>query len=195
MIGSNLTNQVYDRYFDWSENKLENVETMKFLITGQKQFEPDTLPQKIKDMLKTLPIHSILDYGAGLGRNLPLLLQTSDNVDYIDLLKYKEKFEKEVNELSYKEKYYIGENYLPDMLDKKYDLIYASVVLQHIVDNEVYEKIVKILAEKTTYLLILQNGYPIKPILHSYFDFMERDVDNVTFINNTHTCYLYKSKL
>ena len=172
------------------------METMKFLITGQKQFEPDTLPQKIKDILKTLPIHSILDYGAGLGRNLPLLLQTSDNVDYIDLLKYKEKFEKEVNELSYKEKYYIGENYLPDMLDKKYDLIYASVVLQHIVDNEVYEKIVKILAEKTTYLLILQNGHvPIKPTLNSYFDLLDSDVDNVTFKTGTHNCYLYKSKM
>ena len=136
----NNTNSIYDSYYDWQQLKTNiNVTDMKYIIAGQKEFNTDYLPKKINNILQNLPINSILDYGAGLGRNLPLLLQFSNNIDYIDLLNYKEEFEKNINDLEYKNKYYINDN-LPDMLDKKYDLIYASVVFQHIVLIDGYQK-------------------------------------------------------
>ena len=192
----NNTNSIYDSYYDWQQLKTNiNVTDMKYIIAGQKEFNTDYLPKKINNILQNLPINSILDYGAGLGRNLPLLLQFSNNIDYIDLLNYKEEFEKNINDLEYKNKYYINDN-LPDMLDKKYDLIYASVVFQHIVDNDIYEQIIKILAEKTTYLVILQNfRVPIKEIINSYFDLIECEDDVDTFKENKHISLLYKSKL
>ena len=53
----------------------------------------DFLPNKIDVFLKNLHLTSILDYGAGLGRNLPMLQKYScDIVDYIELTNYKNKF-------------------------------------------------------------------------------------------------------
>jgi SAM-dependent methyltransferase len=192
----NNTKTIYDNYYDWQKSKTNiNVTDMKKIITGQKEFNTDYLPKKINNILQNLPISSILDYGAGLGRNLPLLLQFTNNIDYIDLLNYKQEFEKNINDLEYKNKYYINDN-LPDMLDKKYDLIYASVVFQHIIDNDIYEQIIKILAEKTTYLVILQNfRVPIKEIINSYFDLIECEDDVDTFKETKHISLLYKSKL
>ena len=186
-------NEIYDVYYDWQESKTKlNLTEMKFIIAGQTKFNTDYLPKKINNILQNLPINSILDYGAGLGRNLPLLLKFTNNIDYIDLLNYKEKFEKTINDLEYKNKYYINDN-LPDMLlDNKYDLIYASVVFQHIVDNDIYEQIIKILSEKTTYLVILQNfGIPIKEkIINSYFDLIDREDDVDTFKHCKHISLL-----
>jgi SAM-dependent methyltransferase len=192
----NNKNSIYDCYYDWQDSNTNiSVTDMKYIIAGQKEFNSDYLPKKINNILHNLPISSILDYGAGLGRNLPLLLKFTNNIDYIDLLNYKEKFEKNINDLEYKNKYYINDN-LPDMLDKKYDLIYASVVFQHIVDNDIYEKIIKILAEKTTYLVILQNfEAPVKEIINSYFHLIECEHDVDTFKHVKHISLLYKSKL
>ena len=80
MIGSNLTNQVYDRYFDWSENKLENVETMKFLITGGCGFIGSNIAAYLKKINRKNKIYCADNfYRKGSIENKKRLLKISKN--------------------------------------------------------------------------------------------------------------------
>ena len=188
---------IFDGYYDWSLDKSEiTLEQMKRLIFGFENTTPDFLPNKIDVFLKNLHLTSILDYGAGLGRNLPMLQKYScDIVDYIELTNYKNKFSEYIDSLSYNNKFYIN-GFLPDLLDKKYDLIYASVVLQHIIDDEIFEKIIQILAEKSKYLVIVQNcNVPIKKIMNLYYHFICEETESTTFNGLNHSFNIYKSKL
>jgi SAM-dependent methyltransferase len=188
-------NSFFDTYYNWSaSNSNLTVEDMKFIIHGDDDYKPDVIPTKINTILKTLNISTILDYGAGLGRNLPLLLNYTDDIDYVDLITYQNKFEKYIDDLKYNNKFYMSE-YVPYILEKKYDLIYASVVLQHIVNDVLYEQIVKILAEKSKYLILIQHfKIPIKPILNVYFELIDSEIDSVSFKKENHTWTIYKSK-
>jgi SAM-dependent methyltransferase len=189
--------KLFDEYYDWLLDKTDiTLENMERIIFGFENSTPDFLPNKIDVFLKNLHITSILDYGAGLGRNLPMLQKYScDIVDYIDLANYENKFSEYIDSLSYNNKFYIN-GVLPDLLDKKYDLIYASVVLQHIIDDETFEKIIKILAEKSKYLVIVQNcEVPIKKIMNLYYDFICEETESTTFKGVKHSFIIYKSKL
>jgi SAM-dependent methyltransferase len=189
-------NGVFDSYYDWTEDKTNlTLQEMQYKIFGFENSTPDILPNKINDFLNNVDLVSILDYGAGLGRNLPLLQNFSNEVDYADLVNYENKFSNYIDSLNYNKKFYIN-GYLPDTLYKNYDLIYASVVLQHIIDDEIYEKIVKILAERTKYLLIVQNSVvPVKNIINLYYDFIIEESEKTTFKGYEHTFFIYKSKL
>jgi hypothetical protein len=84
---------------------------------------------------------------------------------------------------------------LPNTLSKKYDLIYASVVLQHIVNDEIYSKIVEILATKCKYLLIIQNeGVLVKPIFYNFFNLICTE-DYVGSFPCMHIYSIYSSKI
>lgn len=161
---------------------------------GCKNSKPDEIPPSIDEILKSLNINTILDYGAGLGRNLPTLLSYSKHVDYVDLSNYKVKFGEYIDKLEYKEKTYI-DGLVLDKLPKDYDLVYASVVLQHIVDDTVYERIVKTIAEKTRFLLIVQNLYiPEKySIIKNSFELVHSHIDETGFNNYPHKFLLYKT--
>jgi hypothetical protein len=50
----------------------------------------------MNNILSNLQIKTILDYGAGLGRNLPLLLKFTEDVYYLDLLTYKNIYNDEI---------------------------------------------------------------------------------------------------
>jgi SAM-dependent methyltransferase len=166
---------------------------MKQLIVGSDKFEPDILSSSIHEKIIELNISTILDYGAGLGRNLSLLKNYSNYVDYLDLLNYEKNYSEYINNLGYNEIYYI--QMIPDILSKKYDLIFASVVLQHIVNDEIYSKIVEILAKKCKYLLLIQNsGRLVKPIFYNFFDLIHNE-DYVGSFPCIHTYSIYKSKL
>jgi SAM-dependent methyltransferase len=188
-----MSNSIYDVYFNWQNNP-ENIVQMKELIIGHSEnFEPDIIASSIHKKLIELNISTVLDYGAGLGRNLSLLKKYSNQVDYLDLLNYETNYSDYIKNLGYNEIYYV--EMIPNILSKKYDLIYASVVLQHIVDNEIYSKIVEILATKCKYLLITQNkGILIKPIFYNFFDLICRE----NYIGNflcMHSYSIYKSKI
>ena len=84
---------------------------------------------------------------------------------------------------------------IPNILSKKYDLIYASVVLQHIVDDEIYSKIVEILATKCKYLLLIQNkGRLVKPIFNNFFDLIHTESYAGSF-PVVHNYSIYSSKI
>jgi len=67
-----MSSSIYDNYFDWRNNPADIVK-MKQLIVGSDKFEPDILANSIHEKLVELNISTVLDYGAGLGRNLSLL--------------------------------------------------------------------------------------------------------------------------
>lgn len=189
------TLSVFDSYYNWTEDKKDvTFEEMQELIFGNKNTKPDDIPECIDEILRSSNISSILDYGAGLGRNLPILLSYSKHVDYADLENYRLKFGDYINNMEYEDKIYLGGLVL-DNLSKDYDLIYASVVLQHIVDNDIYESIVKALAEKTRFLLIVQNVLtPVKyAILNGSFDIVRSETVSGVFNNHPHNFILYKA--
>jgi SAM-dependent methyltransferase len=188
-----MSNSIYDVYFNWQNNP-ENIVRMKELIIGHSEnFEPDILASSIHKKLIELNISTVLDYGAGLGRNLSLLKKYSNQIDYLDLLNYEKNYSDYIKNLGYNEIYYV--EIIPNILSKKYDLIYASVVLQHIVDNEIYSKIVEILATKCKYLLLIQNeNVLVKPIFYNFFDLIYTE-DYVGSFPSMHIYSIYTSKI
>jgi hypothetical protein len=186
----NTTNKLYDTYYDW-ENSSKNIHTQKTLITGVPRFDPDELSEQMHNKIKELEIKTLVDYGAGLGRNLPLLKSIGDSVDYVDLETYKENYENVVSELGYDEVYFI--KMLPTCLVKKYDACYASVVLQHIVDNDIHENIVKILSKQCKYMIFVQNVcIRDKKKINDYFELLYTETHKKYFIDN-HDYSIYKS--
>lgn len=144
---------IFDDYYDWTSD-ITDIEEIKVKITGRywnKSFNHDNLTLKTDQIIKNLKLTSILDYGAGMGRNLPLLRKYAPIVDYLDLETYKP----HTSELNYDNKFYIQIEPLP--LNKKYDLIYASVVIQHIVDKELLQKIIEFMQKSSKYIFIVQN--------------------------------------
>lgn len=186
---------VFDAYYNWADDKQDvSFEKMQELIYGYANSKPDEIPPTIDEILKSSNINTILDYGGGLGRNLPTLLSYSKHVDYADLSNYKVKFGEYIDKLEYKEKTYI-DGLVLDKLPKDYDLVYASVVLQHIVDDTVYERIVKTLAERTRFLLILQNLNVAEKysIIRNSFELVHSQIDETGFNNCPHKFLLYKT--
>jgi SAM-dependent methyltransferase len=188
-----MSNSIYDDiYFNWQNNPA-NIVRMKQLIVGSDKFEPDILASSIDEKLTELNISTVLDYGAGLGRNLSLLKKYSTQVDYLDLLNYETNYSEYINNLGYNEIYYV--EMIPNILSKKYDLIYASVVLQHIVDDDIYSKIIEILATKCKYLLLTQNkSVLIKPIFYNFFDLIYTQ-DYIGSFPCIHSYSIYSSKI
>jgi SAM-dependent methyltransferase len=195
LIRTNHNNRKYDSWFDWQIN--DNIEISKFkeVISGveSSNFSPDFLSESLIGQLSKIKTDTILDYGAGLGRNLQLLKKYSNNVDYIDLEHYQKNYIDYINDLGYNETYFI--EMIPDcLIGKKYDLIYCSVVLQHIIDDEIYEKIVKILYDACDYIFLVQNTMsPIKDVFFKYFELECEEITDIYFGVN-HRYILFKTK-
>jgi len=177
-----MTKQIFDKYFNWLESFSDVQERKLKIAPHEKNFKHDSLTQKMDELLKKINIQSILDYGAGLCRNLPLLKRYADSIDYLDLECYRE----HTQNIRYDNKFYI--DLIPYNLNKKYDLIYASVVLQHIVDKEIVQKIITFMYETGKYLLIVQ--HPLAPIIDmdDKFELIFSEKHDGHFYN------LYKSK-
>lgn len=192
-IHSNNNNAKFDNWFDWEHNDNIDISKFKEVISGvdSSDFRPDFLSEYLNEQLLKIKTDNILDYGAGLGRNLPLLKKFSNNIDYIDLNHYQNNYIEYINNLEYNEKFFI--KMIPDCLSgKKYDLIYCSVVLQHIIDDEIYEQIVKILSNTCNYLFLVQNMTPIKDVLYNYFELEYKEINDIYF--GEHSYCLFKTK-
>jgi SAM-dependent methyltransferase len=193
-IYSNKNNVKYDTWFNWEVNDSIDISQFKEVISGvnSKDFSPDFLSPFLLERLSQIKTDKVLDYGAGLGRNLPLLKKYSNNIDYIDLEQYQKNYIEYINNLDYNETYFI--KMVPDcLIGKKYDLIYCSVVLQHIIDDETYEKIVKILTNACDHIFLVQNMSPIKDIFFKYFELeCEEITDN--YFGVDHRYCLFKTK-
>jgi SAM-dependent methyltransferase len=193
-IYSNNNNTKYDTWFDWGVNDNIDISQFKEIISGvnSSEFNPDFLSPFLQEILSKIKTNKVLDYGAGLGRNLPLLKKYSNDIDYIDLEQYQKNYIEYINNLDYNETYFI--EMTPDcLIGKKYDLIYCSVVLQHIIDDDIYEKIVKILSNSCDYLFLVQNMSPIKNVFFKYFELEVEEITDVYFGVN-HRYGLYKTK-
>jgi SAM-dependent methyltransferase len=195
LLRTNNNNCKYDSWFNWEIN--DNIEISKFkkVISGvdSANFSPDFLSESLIGQLSKIKTDTILDYGAGLGRNIQLLKKYSNNVDYIDLEHYQKNYIDYINDLGYNETYFI--EMIPDcLIGKKYDLIYCSVVLQHIIDDEIYEKIVKILYDACDYIFLVQNIMsPIKDVFFKYFELESEEITDIYFGVN-HRYSLFKTK-
>lgn len=193
-IYSNNDNTKYDTWFDWGVNDNIDISKFKEVISGvnSEEFEPDFLSPLLQEKLSKIKTDEILDYGAGLGRNLSLLKKYSNKIDYIDLEQYQKNYIDYIRNLDYNKTYFI--EMIPDCLDgKKYDLIYCSVVLQHIIDDETYEKIVKILYNACDHILLVQNMSPIKDVFFKYFELVHEEINDVYFGVN-HRYGLFRTK-
>lgn len=193
LIRSNNNNNKFDNWFDWENNDNIDISKFKEVISGveSSNFSPDFLSEVLVNKILKIETNKILDYGAGLGRNLPLLKKFSNNIDYIDLNHYQKNYIEYIDNLGYNNKYFI--EMIPDcLIGKKYDLIYCSVVLQHIIDDEIYENIVKILSNTCDYLFLVQNMSPIKDVFFEHFELEYGEIDDVYF--GLHRYCLFKTK-
>ena len=128
LIRSNNNNSKFDNWFDWEINNNIEISKFKEVISGvdSSNFSPDFLSEILMDRLSKINTDKILDYGAGLGRNLPLLKKYSNNIDYVDLNHYQKNYIEYIDNLGYNNKYFI--KMTPDcLIGKKYDLIYNLI--------------------------------------------------------------------
>lgn len=182
--------RIYDSYHDW-KNPILCIKKQKRLIAGSRNinFLPDRLSSKISQFFVDLKFQSILDYGAGMGRNFKLLKNYSQKVDYVDIDVYKN----HTSHLGYDNKFYI-KNHVLDNFSYKYDLIYASVVIQHFANKEVFDSAVNFLQQNGKYVFIVQNTcVPFSPILDSKFTLLHSETYKGVFAVN-HVFNLYESK-
>lgn len=108
-------------------------------IVTQTYDEYTTIEDKHIDVLKqNTQMESVLDFGVGMGRNVPYLKQFFKNVYGFDTepmiknLKQRDGFDKNL---------YFDWN---EVAQRKYDLVYESVVMQHIPPQEVIYRLYQI---------------------------------------------------
>ena len=115
---------------DWSEIAAGDADELRErILTGYKSGKPFT------PYVPTLPlsesIESVLDFGCGLGRNFPYLKTIASRVEGFDLPQMIERCRtlgmEPVSRLS---------SDWSDVRTRRYDLIFASLVLQHIDTDE-----------------------------------------------------------
>lgn len=169
--------------------------------------ELTTIEDKHLDVLiKNTSMDSVLDFGVGMGRNFPYLKTLFKNVHGFDT-------EPMINNLKQRDGF--GENLYFDWSEatqRKYDLVYESVVMQHIPPQEVIHRLYQIstiskyfVSWTRSYNDYLRNfqhkkfGVNIASLISSLdaFEVIECSVDldvAKKLMNETHYKILYKSK-
>ncbi|MBM3453585.1 MAG: class I SAM-dependent methyltransferase [Bacteroidetes bacterium] len=124
---------------DSDKNVLSKDLHSSWNIVTQTYDEYTTIEDKHIDILKqNTQMESVLDFGVGMGRNVPYLKQVFKNVYGFDTepmiknLKQREGFDKNL---------YFDWN---EASQRKYDLVYESVVMQHIPPQEVIYRLYQI---------------------------------------------------
>jgi len=166
-----------------------------------------SIEDKHLDVLrKNTSMDSVLDFGVGMGRNLPYLKTLFKNVHGFDT-------EPMINNLKQRDGF--GEDLYSDWNDvsqRKYDLVYESVVMQHIPPQEVIYRLYQIstiskyfVSWTRSYNDYLRNfqaskfGVNIASLISSLdaFEVVDCSIDlNVAekLMDETHYKILYKSK-
>lgn len=169
--------------------------------------ELTTIEDKHLDVLiKNTSMDSVLDFGVGMGRNFPYLKTLFKNVHGFDT-------EPMIGNLKQRDGF--GENLYFDWSEatqRKYDLVYESVVMQHIPPQEVIHRLYQIstiskyfVSWTRSYNDYLRNfqhkkfGVNIASLISSLdaFEVIECSVDldvAKKLMNETHYKILYKSK-
>ena len=80
----------------------------------------------------------------------------------------------------------------PLPLSKKYDLIYVSVVVQHIVDKNLLRKIMEFMQKNSKYIFVVQNSIWNVPDFTDYFRLIHSEKYKDDFID-LHFYNLYES--
>lgn len=124
---------------DSDKNVLSKDLHRSWNVATQTYDEFTTIEDKHLDILrKNTSMDSVLDFGVGMGRNVPYLKTHFKNVYGFDTepmiknLKQRDGFDKNL---------YFDWN---DVASKKYDLVYESVVMQHIPPQEVIYRLYQI---------------------------------------------------
>lgn len=94
------------------------------ILTGYKSGKPFT---PYVPTVALPAVHSVLDFGCGLGRNFPYLTTLARRVDGFDLSPMIAR----CRELAPESSISLSDDW-PDMRRRRYDLVFASLVLQHI---------------------------------------------------------------
>jgi hypothetical protein len=174
---------MFDAYFDWTQINTKPPSELKKILTGMDTFTPDKLSDTLFNMLENLELNKSLDYGAGLGRNVTLLKRIAKDVDYIDLMQYKDVIIFIENKELYDKFFFIEDPTKDLILEDNYDIVYASVIFQHIIDVEILKKIFRALSQHTKYLLTIQNSYVdrLDHLLENDFNVVYQEIDNCGF--------------
>jgi len=174
---------MFDAYFDWTKINTKGPNEIKKILTGTNSFQSDQLSDTLLNMLINLNLGKALDYGAGLGRNVGFIKGFSKEVDYIDLIQYKDVLIHIVNKELYDKFYFIEDPKKGLVLEEEYDIVYASVIFQHIVDENVLKNIFNELYSHTKYLLTIQNHLvtPLDGYLDGYFDIVYQEINACGF--------------
>jgi len=182
-----MNNEIFDSYHNWT-SEIISEEDIKLKITGRywnRSFNSDNLTSKTNEILLDLKLKSILDYGAGMGRNLDLLRKYSPVVDYIDFDVYKEY----AKNLKYDNIFFIKMEI--DKFEKKYDLIYSSLVIQHIKNEIVMNSIIDFMHKNAKHVFLVQNSQVPLPSFGNDFKLINSELYTDDFTVD-HVYNLYK---
>jgi hypothetical protein len=205
-----MERNVWDGYADWAEvARAEQVVSVRQRITGHEgKWLPNTASEALRSVVRTIFVRAVLsapatqnsqpvtvvDFGCGLGRNLPLLRQIFPRVVGIDIPEMIERLRGEPPSdptLRYDAIY----DDLDALLGSEHvHVLYDSVVLQHIVDAAYSSDLADRLALAPTLLAVVSLSNQSLPVVT--LDFLTgeyrwttvfSEIDTTSFFGHPHT--------
>lgn len=182
-------------YADWSQvASLTKVSQIKKKITGIKKWKPNQVPRYVHTLLRQATC--IIDFGCGLGRNLPLLLSPECNkVIGVDIPKMVRKLQ-EMDKPTFNQYSYVTSNLgAAFVIQPKATVFFESVVFQHLRNKVEIKRITQLLCNSsvTTVLMLWNAAASIRhlmkqvikllksdfPVVHKFLDSESFPIDHI----------------
>lgn len=165
---------IWCNYGNWDEiSKKDDEDYIRYMIcfVGHKEFKPNFISEETAKQLESIiPKNaSIIDFGCGLGRNVPLLKKYFKKVYGYDLPSMIDKL-KDSEDKTLLNMYDSLEDNIDNLLKNNIEFLFESVVFQHIVSEDYCSKITeKIAKSKIKTLFVLYNSGNPRPIAIDMF--------------------------
>ena len=147
LIGEVMTSQRWNDWGNW--NDIANTSDENFIkerITGfSKYWKPNSMPIEVSSLIPQGSV--IVDFGCGLGRNAESLMKLSPHVIGYDIPEMIDKLTQKTHP------YERVSSNLREVLDGA-DVVYESVVIQHILSIEELEQIAQDIQDSSVQLFI-----------------------------------------
>lgn len=196
-----MTQKIWDDYAEWDAvARMQDSATLRDTITGYKDhWIPNSVSAYFDAVLRTIlanemqqsgPRQSVIDFGCGLGRNVPLLRRYFDRVIGIDLPEMIVRLQQEPDASALYDALYSDIAALP--ANEQPQFLYESVVFQHIVDRAYAQQIVQAIMRfgSLRALICLENHDVDAPVLQLLraqgWQIIFREVDTASFLGNPH---------
>ncbi|MCK9279242.1 MAG: class I SAM-dependent methyltransferase [Melioribacteraceae bacterium] len=184
---------------DWGK---ANEETAPHLIISVAKTREDLIAStEMLKLVSTVEHKNVLDFGCGMGRNTFALTNIANNVVGYDFPNMIELLKKDKRYSETKNLELFTVNQWDDLKQRKFDIVVASLVFQHI-PVDVLEEYLKSLSKMTKFLYLSSRSYldygagPVLVPVDKYFRFLSKEEEQKSWekIKEEHFTVIMESK-